>query len=90
MLTELIYINLVDLVHFSRFSHFFSLFFLLSQSKTSQLFLKMDLGFYAFYFLSFLRFLACTTPKKLIVEILMAYGSARIAAAHWLLQLVST
>ena len=64
MLTELIYINLVDLVHFSRFSHFFSLFFLLSQSKTSQLFLKMDLGFYAFYFLSFLRFLACTTPKS--------------------------
>ena len=65
MLTELIYINLVDLVHFSRFSHFFSLFFLSSQPKTGQLFLKMDLGFYAFYFFSlFLRFFSLHNPKK--------------------------
>ena len=65
MLTELIYINLVDLVHFSRFSRFFSLFFLSSQPKTGQLFLKV------FTFSLFYAFLACTTPKKLIVEILM-------------------
>lgn len=48
MLTELIYINLVDLVRFPRFSSFFSLFLFVKPAENQSAFLENGPGFLCF------------------------------------------